>query len=235
MAAEPEMPYLPGKNQSPHTHQINHSADKGELPEGWKWVPLKDMIAKIRCGTGVVPTNEKSIHPILRSSSVRNGKIDFSDVKFIQDHQKLKGEDFISKNDLLFTRLNGSVEYVGNCAKVPDIFPENLIYPDRLFRMRLINSDYADYIMHFFASSLARRIIEENAKSTAGHMRISTPDITEMLVPICPVEMQHLIVQAIESRFSVADKIEESITQSLQQTEALRQSILKKAFEGKLV
>lgn len=49
------------------------------------------------------------------------------------------------------------------------------------------------------------------------------------------VEEQHCIVQEIESRLSVADKMEESITQSLQQAEALRQSILKKAFSGELV
>ena len=46
---------------------------------------------------------------------------------------------------------------------------------------------------------------------------------------------QNKIIQEIESRLSVADKMEESITQSLQQAEALRQSILKKAFEGKLI
>lgn len=43
------------------------------------------------------------------------------------------------------------------------------------------------------------------------------------------------MVSEIESRISVCDKIEESIEQGLQQAEALRQSILKKAFEGKLV
>lgn len=43
------------------------------------------------------------------------------------------------------------------------------------------------------------------------------------------------IVQEIESRLSVCDKIEETITNSLKQAEALRQSILKKAFEGKLM
>ena len=43
------------------------------------------------------------------------------------------------------------------------------------------------------------------------------------------------IVQEIESRLSVCDKLEETITESLHQAEALRQSILKKAFEGKLV
>ena len=53
--------------------------------------------------------------------------------------------------------------------------------------------------------------------------------------PICKIEEQHNIVQAIESRLSVADKMEESITQSLQQAEALRQSILKKAFAGRLI
>jgi hypothetical protein len=46
---------------------------------------------------------------------------------------------------------------------------------------------------------------------------------------------QQLIVSEIEKRLSVADKLEEIISTSLQQAESLRQSILKKAFEGKLV
>ena len=49
------------------------------------------------------------------------------------------------------------------------------------------------------------------------------------------IEEQTQIVQEIESRLSICDKIEESISTSLLQAEALRQSILKKAFEGKLV
>lgn len=54
-------------------------------------------------------------------------------------------------------------------------------------------------------------------------------------VPYCSIEEQQKIVQGIESRLSVCDKIEETISNSLKQAEALRQSILKKAFEGKLV
>ena len=54
-------------------------------------------------------------------------------------------------------------------------------------------------------------------------------------IKICTLQEQHLIVAEIESRLSVCDKIEETISQSLQKAEALRQSILKKAFEGKLV
>jgi type I restriction enzyme, S subunit len=56
-----------------------------------------------------------------------------------------------------------------------------------------------------------------------------------MPFPICSVEEQNQIVKELETRLSVCDKIEETITNSLQQSEALRQSILNKAFEGELI
>jgi len=59
--------------------------------------------------------------------------------------------------------------------------------------------------------------------------------VTDTLVYLPNLEEQHAIVAEIESRLSVCYKIEENIEQSLKQSEALRQSILKKAFEGKLV
>ncbi len=213
----------------------NDNVKDGELPEGWRQVIFQDLILKIRSGTAAVPTNERTDFPILRSSSVRTGAINFGDVKYIAASTSIKGDDLLSAGDLLFTRLNGSVDYVGNCAKVPNTFPKNLIYPDRLFRVKLKEENLADYIVYFFASPLYRRTIEKKAKSTAGHMRISTPDITTMLVPICSQHEQKKIVQEIESRLSVCDKIEETITTGLKEAEALRQSILKKAFEGKLV
>lgn len=46
---------------------------------------------------------------------------------------------------------------------------------------------------------------------------------------------QEKIVQEIERHFSIADQIEQTMEQSLKQSGRLRQSILKKAFEGKLV
>ena len=54
-------------------------------------------------------------------------------------------------------------------------------------------------------------------------------------LPFPPIEEQHQIVQEIETRLSVCDKLAETIDQSLEQSQALRQSILKKAFEGNLL
>lgn len=53
--------------------------------------------------------------------------------------------------------------------------------------------------------------------------------------PLCSISEQTQIVQEIESRLSVCDKVEQSISESLEKAEALRQSILKKAFEGRLL
>lgn len=73
-------------------------------------------------------------------------------------------------------------------------------------------------------------------KSTSTTIQyINKENCNSMPIPLCSVEEQHRIVQEIESRLSVADKMEESIGQSLLQAEALRQSILKKAFSGELV
>jgi type I restriction enzyme S subunit len=90
------------------------------------------------------------------------------------------------------------------------------------------------YLYYFFQSNLIEQAFTAGMKATSQpafgiqkvrELRIELPDEVE----------QNIIVQEIESRLSVADKIEESITQSMQQAEALRQSILKKAFEGRLV
>lgn len=58
----------------------------------------------------------------------------------------------------------------------------------------------------------------------------------EYLVPV-PKDRneQHQIVKQIESRLSVCDSIEQNIAAGLEKAEALRQSILKKAFEGNLL
>jgi type I restriction enzyme S subunit len=80
---------------------------------------------------------------------------------------------------------------------------------------------------------LERECINNSSGTTV--LGITLQNLKEIKVPNISLSEQERLVQDIESRLSVCDKIEESIEQGLQQAEALRQSILKKAFEGKLV
>ena len=56
-----------------------------------------------------------------------------------------------------------------------------------------------------------------------------------MILPLPPVEEQQQISNIIEQRLSVIQKIEQSIESNLKRSSRLRQSILKRTFEGKLV
>jgi type I restriction enzyme S subunit len=64
---------------------------------------------------------------------------------------------------------------------------------------------------------------------------LNRDDAYKMTIPLPPIAEQQQIVSEIERRLSVADQLEKVVEQSLKQAERLRQSILKRAFEGKLV
>ena len=77
---------------------------------------------------------------------------------------------------------------------------------------------------------------EIRGKSSGGVQPNLNLSIVENLIfSMCPLEEQHQIVQEIEFRLSICDRLESTITENLTRAEALRQSILKQAFEGKLV
>lgn len=75
-----------------------------------------------------------------------------------------------------------------------------------------------------------RRIGSGNNQKALNKARVSA-----LTLPLPTIEEQNQIIQEIESRLSVCDKIEQTISDALTKAEALRQSILKKAFEGKLL
>jgi type I restriction enzyme S subunit len=92
------------------------------------------------------------------------------------------------------------------------------------------------FLSYFLQSPVTISWLQGTSKATAGQWNVKVSTCRE--IPICfpvDVELQSKIVQEIESRLSVCDKLEESIGQSLLQAEALRQSILKRAMEGRLV
>lgn len=217
MAAEPEFEY---------------GGETG-LPEGWKWSKIGDLMESVRNGYSKKP-DEQGKYKILRISSVRPNKVFIDDVRYLESEIGI--ENSLTENDILFTRYNGSIDFVGVCGRVPKL-KEKLYYPDKLIRCRpkikeWFHSAYIDYAAN---SRLARQFVLSKIKTTAGQTGISGSDVKEIPIPLAPLEKQYQVVMAIESRLSVADKMEEGIIQSLQQAEALRQSILKRAFEGKLI
>lgn len=205
------------------------------IPNSWRWVSFSELLFSIRGGTTIPPIDMPTSLPILRSSSIRAAQLNLKDIRYLPEDSKISSEDYLKPSDLLFSRLNGTLEFVGVCASMPSIFPKNLLYPDRLYCATLIYPEMAKLYECYFSSPLVRQSIEKKAKSTAGHKRISIPDISEQPVPIFDNNEAKKIIDLLSEKLSIIEQNEKEIEDALAKAELLRQSILKKAFNGQLV
>ncbi|RWX44127.1 type I restriction enzyme, S subunit [Candidatus Electrothrix aarhusensis] len=91
------------------------------------------------------------------------------------------------------------------------------------------------FFLIMFRSEAFQRKIFQKSLGTAMPNMVSMTELKELLIPVPSIEEQTQIVQEIETRLSVCDNAIANIEESLTKSEALRQSILKKAFAGKLL
>jgi type I restriction enzyme S subunit len=89
------------------------------------------------------------------------------------------------------------------------------------------------YLAYYFSTKAMQNQLVNHIHG-ATRPRINTTQLKVSLIPFAPIDEQDKIVYELENKLTVCDKIEETISQSLQQAETLRQSILKKAFEGEI-
>lgn len=95
----------------------------------------------------------------------------------------------------------------------------------------LISRKYLTF--YFLTKDFYNQLVDQVHGATRP--RINTTQLKSSIIPLCELIEQDFIVQEIESRLSVADKLAETIQTNLLKSESLRQSILKQAFEGKLL
>jgi type I restriction enzyme S subunit len=123
---------------------------------------------------------------------------------------------------------------IGRVLILPEDSAEGIINP-RLVKLsleeRLVDSKYikayieSSAVRDFFTLASHGETMEILNLGILRTLPISVPSLAE----------QHRIVEEIERRLSIADEIEKTVDHGLKQAERLRQSILKRAFEGKLV
>ena len=212
-----------------------YTSNLPELAGGWVWSRFDQVVWSLEGGTAFAATSTPTNRPVLRSSAVRQGLVDFDDCRFLSDDAKQGYDPYVATGDLLFTRLSGTLEYVGNCAVVGELHGRKIEFPDRIFRGRCVSSISPHFVQLAFADKTLRRSLEAKAKSTAGHQRISLADLREYYVPLPPLAEQHRIVADVDRRLSVIQQTEAAVEANLTRAARLRQSILKQAFSGNLV
>ncbi len=203
------------------------------LPSEWLVLAYGDLCSVVRNGISAKPSGETG-HKIARISAVRPMAFDYDDYRFLDCDDKMASDYRLAQGDLVFTRYNGARRFVGVCAQFKGHEPR--LYPDKLIRTRpdlpQLDPRYLEIALN---CGLARAWLETKIRTTAGQSGVSGGDVKAMPVPICSLPEQQEIVRLLDEQFEVIERNEREINAALQQSEALRQAILKKAFTGRLV
>ena len=216
----------------------NENVKDGELPKGWKNVSITELVEKNKHALKAGPFGSSlkkefyvpKGYKIYGQEQVISGDAFYGDYFVSEEKYQELTSCKIKPFDILI-RLVGTV---GKVLLLPENCHNGIINP-RLVKISLARNVYLPkFFKYYFESSFVKSFYGAETRGTTMDV-LNLGIIKTIPFPLCTIEEQNKIIQEIESRFSVADKMEESIIQSLQQAEGLRQSILKKAFEGKLI
>jgi type I restriction enzyme S subunit len=198
------------------------------IPETWKYHYLAYAGDLGRGKSKHRPRNDKRLfggsYPFFQTSEVKAQEI-------ITEYSQTYSE-FGLKQSKLWPAGTLCITIAANIAEtgflgIDACFPDSIVGYTPFDK--IIDIKYIDF---FFQS--AKRRISAYAPATA-QKNINLTTLENLLIPYCSKKEQEQVVKEIESRLSVCDKVEQSINESLEKAKALRQSILKKAFDGKLL
>lgn len=202
---------------------------------GWALLPLGLLIDEPTYGTSKKCDYDGGSKGVLRIPNISKGVVDASDLKSADfDEAELK-QYRLQDGDVLTTRSNGSLSLVGKPALVREI-DTDFLYAGYLIRLRPLPDCLVPKVLAYLMTEPnIRGQIESAAKSTSGVNNINAKELQELQVPICSPAEQTEIVRILDAKLEAADALEAEITAALTRTDALRQSVLKKAFSGRLV
>ena len=171
--------------------------------------------------------------PYLRVANVYYNSLDLRDVKQIGVKESEITDKLLQKGDLLFVEGNGSKDQIGRVA-IWDGSIDHCLHQNHIIKGRPNGTMLTKYALYYLISRFGRAQILKIASSTSGLYTLSIRKIESLQIPYCEICNQKAIIEQIEEKLSICDNIEQTVDAALQQVDAMRQSILKDAFEGSL-
>ncbi len=205
-----------------------------DVPETWAVVRLNELLSE-PLSNGRSVRSRAGGFPVLRLTCLKDGRIDLGERKEGEWDAGTAAPFLIRRGDFFVSRGNGSLDLVGRGGLVVDD-PDPVAYPDTLIRVRVPN-DYLEpsLLALVWNSAAVREQLEGQARTTAGIYKVNQGMLNEVRLPLPPREEQARIVAEVERQMSFVEACERAVNASLERSAALRRSVLKAAFEGRLV
>lgn len=199
-----------------------------KIPFEWKYVKLNSLGDLGRGKSKHRPRNDPKLfkdgkYPFLQTSEVKSAR------KFITKYSKLYGEYGLQQSKL-WPKGTLCITIAANIAETA-FLGIDACFPDSVVGFTPYDIILPEYVKYFIESQKQR--LWSFAPATA-QKNINLDTLENLIIPYCDIEEQRHIIEEIDERMTVCNSIQDTITASLVQVSAMRRSILKQAFEGRL-
>ncbi len=222
------------KNLAVTPWEVPEPLEEPEVPEGWRLASLQDVIRRAQYGLSVkADARPREGVAMLRMVNIRDGRMDASDLKYVDRGQAELPVYRVRSGDILFNRTN-SAELVGKAA----VFNLDLeaVFASYLVRIEcdedLVSSRY---LCAWINSPWGRRWARTVRTDCSNQSNINVSRLQTMPVPVPPLAEQHEIVRRIEAHLAFAGAVEERVAAAAERAEKLRRTVLTRALRGELV
>jgi type I restriction enzyme S subunit len=214
---------------------MDFSEGERELPPGWAWARLGDLIKGIEAGKNVSALGRPpgaGETGIVKVSAVTWGEFDESESKTLPAETQIDERHLIRAGDFLISRAN-TLELVG-APVIVKTCTRRLVLSDKVLRLQL--ADGVDrWVELFLKSGAGRAEIERYAQGAQLSMRnIAQDNLRRIQLPLAPHPEQARIVAAVNALFEEVEAGEAALTRARAGLETFRASLLHAACTGAL-
>ena len=196
--------------------------------EGDWEIKLLEEVAK--WGSGGTPSRSNKSFYSGNIPWIKTGEL--GDKYISRSEEKITEEAIKKSSAKIFPPGSVAIAMYGATIGKTSIFSNYLSTNQACAVAQPIDGMVSEYLYYYL---LSQKMDFINKGKGGAQPNISQTILKKHPIPVPLKEQQVKIVQMIESHLSICDKVENNITESLEKAEALRQSILKKAFEGNLL
>ncbi len=198
----------------------------------WIQITIGELVNEVRYGTSVKAYADPIGLPVLRMGNIQDGKLNITDLKYLEltqiEIEKLK----LKYGDILVNRTN-SAELVGKCA-VFDL-EDDFVYASYIIRLRL-NPELADpyLVARYINSPAGRAYMFAERKQMTGQANINSKKLRALPISLPSLTDQRRIVAYLDDLQAKVDAVKRLQVETQAELDALLPSVLDRAFRGEL-
>ena len=206
-----------------------------ELPEGWCWATVDQVVVAMMNGYGRrSDTPGGTPRMVLRLADICHDQISYQSPRYLACTSQQIAKYKLAESDVLIVRVNGSADLVGRMVDCRDTLGD-VLFCDHFIRAKCTTVEAAAWLRLCSNTERFRSHVEKTRVSTAGQHTVSQGVILPFALPLPPEKEALAVLALVDDLFSRSKPMESALVNGRVNASHLRQSILKRAFDGELI